>query len=110
MKYARGQRALGICDGCGGTFRLDALKHEYIKGVRQGWRVCPDCWDPDHPQNRFGETSPADAETLYDPRPDLNPGRVPLVVPDFTVPGPTCSTNVATAGNAIAGCAIAGNG
>lgn len=75
IKYASEKNALGICDGCGGTFKLAMLKDEYVKRRPRGMRKCPDCRDPDHPQNFFGENQPTDAEALRSPRPDIDPGR-----------------------------------
>lgn len=74
-RFARGKRALGICDRCGGTFKLATLMEERVRGHAQGNRVCTSCWDPDHPQNWFGSKTPVDAEALRDPRPDTKPGR-----------------------------------
>lgn len=38
----------------------------------QNNRVCPDCWDPDHPQNHLWTLHPNDPLPLKDPRPDLS--------------------------------------
>lgn len=73
-KFASGKYALGICDGCGGTFKLAALKDEYVKRKPKGVRKCDDCRDPDHPQNMFGERTPVDAQALRNPRPDTSVG------------------------------------
>ena len=68
--YSSGKHALGICDGCGGTFKLLALKDERVKRQLQKVLKCDDCRDPDHPQNFFGEKVVVDGEALRDPRPD----------------------------------------
>lgn len=70
MKFASGKFALGICDRCGGTFKLSSLKEERIKRIPTGNLVCEECYDPDHPQNFFGECSPVDATALRRHRPD----------------------------------------
>jgi hypothetical protein len=74
-KYASNRCALGICDRCGLTCKLQELRCERIKGKKQNLLVCDDCFDPDHPQNYFGEKTPVDAEALRDPRPDTDAGR-----------------------------------
>lgn len=71
-QFAVGKRALGICDRCGLTHRLNELKTEYVKDRPNGLRVCWLCLDKDHPQLRHGEQVVDDAEALRDPRPDTN--------------------------------------
>lgn len=76
-KYASGKYALGECDRCGLTHSLNDLRYEYEDRRRTGFRVCSDCWSPDHPQLQFGKQPVVDAEALRDPRPgrrsaDLN--------------------------------------
>lgn len=69
-RYARGTRALGICDRCGFSYKLSALKTETVRGRRTSSLVCPECWDEDHPQNRLGEQVVHDPQALRNPRPD----------------------------------------
>lgn len=75
MKYASGKRALGICDRCGLTYKLNTLKDETVRAMARNVLVCVTCWDSDHPQNWSGSETPVDAEVLQDPRPDTDPGR-----------------------------------
>jgi hypothetical protein len=75
--YARGKKALGICDRCGLTYKLDQLKTETVNLSRTNLRVCPVCWDPDHPQNWQGRIDYSDPEALRDPRPDSADGTSP---------------------------------
>jgi len=58
-RFASGKRAIAMCDRCGQQFRLQKLKTEIIKQRRYELRVCPECWDPDHPQLMLG-TFPVD--------------------------------------------------
>lgn len=75
-RYASNRCALGICDRCGLTCKLQELRCERVQGFPQGFLVCDDCWDPDHPQNFFAEKAhAADAEALRNPRPDTDQGR-----------------------------------
>ena len=48
-----------MCDRCGQQFQLKKLKTEIIKQRKYELRVCPECWDPDHPQLMLG-TFPVD--------------------------------------------------
>lgn len=74
-KFAIGKHALGICDRCGGTYLLSELRGERVKRKPVNNLVCDECYDPDHPQNMYGEKSPQDAEALRNPRPDTATGR-----------------------------------
>lgn len=68
--FARGERALGVCDVCGFTYKLKTLRQTTVKGAPTGIRACPTCWDADHPQNFLGAQPVYDAEALRDARPD----------------------------------------
>jgi hypothetical protein len=73
-KYARGKKALGICDRCGLTYRYLQLKTEVVDDIIVNNRVCPECFDPDHPQNRAGKIDYSDAISLRQPRTDTTTG------------------------------------
>jgi len=70
MAYAAGNKALGICDRCGFSFKLNELKYEIVDQSRTGHRVCRDCKDVDHPQLRIGDIDASDNISLFNPRPD----------------------------------------
>lgn len=70
LPFAEGKKALGICDTCGLTYRLNKLKDVYVRGTNTHIKACPTCWDPDQPQLRIGEVDTADPQALNDPRPD----------------------------------------
>ena len=69
-RFATGKLALGICDRCGLTYYLKELRKEIVKGKINNLRVCPSCFDPDHPQLHLGELPVDDPQALRDPRPD----------------------------------------
>ena len=46
------------------------MKKEIIKGRNFDLLVCPQCWDPDHPQLHLGEFPVDDPQGLRNPRPD----------------------------------------
>lgn len=72
--YARGSKALGICDRSGRTYKLSDLVWEYQNGVKTGFRVGRDIADPDQPQNFLGRLKINDPQALQNPRPDYAPG------------------------------------
>jgi hypothetical protein len=69
-RFASGKKAISECDRCGQRFLLKKLKREIIKGKNFDLLVCPECWDPDHPQLHLGEFPVDDPQALRNPRPD----------------------------------------
>jgi hypothetical protein len=72
--FAKGTKALGICDRTGFQYPLADLVWEYKNGQRTGLRVGKDIADPDHPQNFLGRLRITDPMGLRDPRPEGNKG------------------------------------
>jgi len=64
-RYARGDNALGMCERCSKKMLLKELTYD---GYYKDLLVCPECWDPYHPQERLPEVS--DPVTLRDPTGD----------------------------------------
>ena len=75
-RFASYKRAFGFCDRCGQRYDLKKLKKYYIMGKLINDKVCPECWDPDHPQNWVGiigsQKVSNDPQALREPRPDTN--------------------------------------
>ena len=75
-RFASYKRAFGFCDRCGQRYDLRRLKKYYIMGKLINAKVCPECWDPDHPQNWVGiigsQKVSNDPQALREPRPDAN--------------------------------------
>jgi hypothetical protein len=69
-RYAAGKKAIAECDRCGQRFKLSVLKTEIIKTKKYDLLVCPECWDPDHPQLQLGMWPVDDPQALRNPRPD----------------------------------------
>lgn len=69
-RFASGKKAIAECDRCGQQFRLKKLKEEIIKTKRYQLLVCPECWDPDHPQLQLGMYPVDDPQGLRNPRRD----------------------------------------
>ena len=70
-KFTSGKIAIADCDRCGHQFQLKKLRELVIRTKNTNIMVCPQCWDPDHPQNMQGMYPVYDPQALRDPRPDL---------------------------------------
>jgi len=71
-RFASGKNAIAECDRCGFRYKLTQLKKEVIKTKVYNLLVCPQCWDPDHPQLQLGMYPVDDPQGIRDPRPDLS--------------------------------------
>jgi hypothetical protein len=71
-QFSTGKYAIAECDRCGFRFKLKELKKTVIKTKITGLKVCPQCWDPDHPQLQLGMYPVNDPQAVRDPRPDLS--------------------------------------
>jgi len=69
-RFASGKNAISECDRCGQRFKLKVLKTEIKKTKQYNLLVCPECWDPDHPQLQLGMYPVDDPQALRNPRPD----------------------------------------
>jgi len=69
-RFASGKNAISECDRCGQRYKLKVLRKEIIKTKNYNLLVCPECWDPDHPQLQLGMFPVDDPQGLRDPRPD----------------------------------------
>ncbi len=68
-KYASGQKALATCDICGFQYKLRQLRELIRKGNKTNLKACPECWNPDQPQNDLGSFPVDDPQALRNPRP-----------------------------------------
>ena len=69
-RFTAGKRAISECDRCGFRFKLKNLKGIIVKTKYIQVLVCPECWDPDHPQLLLGMFPIDDPQALRNPRPD----------------------------------------
>ena len=69
-RFASGRIAIAECDRCGQQYKLKQLKTEIIKQRKYQLLVCPECWDPDHPQLMLGTFPVEDPQALRNPRKD----------------------------------------
>ena len=69
-RFASGKQAIAQCDRCNFRFKLKVLKTQVLKTKPFQIKVCPQCWDPDHPQLQLGMYPVEDPQALRNPRPD----------------------------------------
>ena len=70
--FSSGKNSIAECDRCGFRYKLTVLKKEVIKTKQYNLLVCPQCWDPDHPQLMLGMYPISDPQGVRDPRPDIS--------------------------------------
>ena len=68
--FSSGKFAIAQCDRCGFRFKLSALRKQTIKTKKYDLKVCPECWEPDHPQLQLGMYPVEDPQAVREPRPD----------------------------------------
>ena len=69
-RFASGKWAIAECDRCGQRYKLKQLRTEIIKTKNYNLLVCPECWDPDHPQLQLGMYPVDDPQAVRNPRKD----------------------------------------
>jgi len=69
-KFTSGKYAISECDRCGQRYKLTVLKELIVRTRKTNIMVCPECWEPDHPQNMQGMYPVEDPQGLRNPRPD----------------------------------------
>jgi hypothetical protein len=90
-RFASGKNAIAQCDRCDQRFKLKVLRREIIKTKNYDLLVCPECWDPDHPQLQLGMYPVDDPQGLRNPRPDRSyrtSGLSGLQIQETTSPNP----------------------
>jgi len=69
-KYAQGKYTIAECDRCGFQYKRRVLKELVVNEAPTNLQVCPQCWEPDHPQNMQGMYPVNDPQAVRQPRPD----------------------------------------
>lgn len=69
-RFASGKKSFALCDRCGQRYPYKQIKPEVENRRPNGLRVCPPCFDRDHPQLQLGRVRIVDAQALRHPRPD----------------------------------------
>jgi hypothetical protein len=73
-KYTTNKNAIADCDVCGFQFKLKKLKSLFVRKTKTNILACPECWNPDQPQNMQGMYPVEDPQAVRDPRPDQSFG------------------------------------
>ena len=71
-KFASGKFAIAECDRCSKRVKLTQLRKLVIKTKITNIKVCPECWEPDHPQLSLGMYPVNDPQAVREPRPDTS--------------------------------------
>jgi hypothetical protein len=71
-KFSSGKFSIAQCDRCGFRFKLSKLKTLVIKTKAVNIRVCPECWEADHPQLKLGMFPVNDPQAVRNPRTDTS--------------------------------------
>jgi hypothetical protein len=71
-RFSSGKNSIAECDRCGFRFKLKVLKKLVIKTKQVTIKVCPTCWEPDHPQLQLGMYPVQDPQAVREPRPDTS--------------------------------------
>ena len=69
-KYTTNKNAIADCDVCGFQFKLRELKELVVRRTKTNIKACPECWNPDQPQNLQGMYPVEDPQAVKGPRPD----------------------------------------
>ena len=69
-KYTTNKNAIADCDVCGFQFKLKQLKSLFVRETKTNILACPECWNPDQPQNLQGMYPVDDPQAVRNPRPD----------------------------------------
>ena len=71
-QFASGKWAIAECDRCAQRYMLKELRTQTVKTKPYKIKVCPSCWDPDHPQLQLGMYPVNDPQAVREPRPDVS--------------------------------------
>lgn len=71
-QFASEKHALGLCARCNFAYPLKTLKYLTVRMKRTKTRVCPECWEADHPQYKLGTFPVYDPQALQNARPDID--------------------------------------
>jgi hypothetical protein len=69
-RFSSGKFAIAMCDRCGFKYKLKQLTTLVIKTKNVNIKVCPECWEEDHPQLQLGMYPVNDPQAVREPRPD----------------------------------------
>jgi hypothetical protein len=71
-RFSSAKHSIAECDRCGFRYKLKELKKLTIKTKQVQIKVCPTCWEEDHPQLQLGMYPVQDPQAVREPRPDTS--------------------------------------
>jgi hypothetical protein len=71
-RFSSAKFSIAECDRCGFRYKLKQLKTLVIKTKNVNIKVCPECWEEDHPQLQLGMYPVNDPQAVREPRPDTS--------------------------------------
>jgi hypothetical protein len=86
-KYANGKYTIAECDRCGFRYKRRVLKELTINEKPSNLQVCPQCWEPDHPQYKVGKYPVVDPQAIMNPRPDRSLSDTNVTTSSRYIPG-----------------------
>ena len=86
-KYANGKYTIAECDRCGLRYKRRVLKELTINEKPSNLQVCPQCWEPDHPQYKVGKYPVVDPQAIMNPRPDRSLSDTNITTSSRYIPG-----------------------
>lgn len=96
QNYAKGSLAWGLCQKCG----LRSLLRELVFDGQISWlRVCDDCYDVKHPQERLIPV--ADPQALWHPSPEVGGPTAPVLAASLVSGDGSLSWTASTVGDSI---------
>jgi hypothetical protein len=69
-RFSSAKNSIAECDRCGFRYKLKELKKLTIKTKQVTIKVCPTCWEEDHPQLQLGMYPVQDPQAVREPRRD----------------------------------------
>jgi hypothetical protein len=69
-RFSSAKHSIAECDRCGFRYKLKELKKLTIKTKQVTIKVCPTCWEQDHPQLQLGMYPVQDPQAVREPRRD----------------------------------------
>ena len=71
-RFSSAKFSIAECDRCAQRYKLKQLRYLTVKTKPYQLKVCPECWDPDHPQLQLGMYPVDDPQGVREPRPDIS--------------------------------------
>ena len=86
-RYTQGKYTIAECDRCGFQYKRRVLKELVVNDAQTNLQVCPQCWEPDHPQYQVGKYPVVDPQAIMNPRPDRSLSDTNITTSSRYIPG-----------------------